>query len=43
MATRTAIVDELKRALRKEGHTYSRVAHTLHLSVASGKRLFFAR
>jgi hypothetical protein len=40
MAMRTAIVDELKRTLRKEGHTYFRVAHTLNLSVASVKRLF---
>jgi transcriptional regulator with XRE-family HTH domain len=40
MAMRTAIVDELKRALRKEGHTYTDVARTLNLSVASVKRLF---
>jgi len=37
---RTAIVTELKRALRASGHTYADVARKLDLSVASVKRLF---
>jgi hypothetical protein len=40
MATKSQIVAELKKALRASGHTYSDVAKTLDLSVASVKRLF---
>jgi hypothetical protein len=40
MATKSQIVAELKIALRASGHTYSDVARTLDLSVASVKRLF---
>ena len=40
MAAKTQIVAELKRALRSSGHTYTDVAKTLDLSVASVKRLF---
>ena len=42
MAMRTAIVTEIKRALREGGHTYAAVAQQLQLSVASVKRLFSA-
>jgi AcrR family transcriptional regulator len=40
MAMRSAIVAEMKRALREGGHTYAHVARQLGLSVASVKRLF---
>jgi transcriptional regulator with XRE-family HTH domain len=40
MSERALIVAELKRALRKQGLTYSDVAQQLDLSVASVKRLF---
>jgi hypothetical protein len=40
MAAKSQIVAELKKALRASGHTYTDVAKTLDLSVASVKRLF---
>ena len=40
MALRVAIVDQLKRTLRKEHRTYAHVAKALDLSVPSVKRLF---
>jgi hypothetical protein len=40
MSMRSAIIAELKRALREGGHTYAHVARQLDLSVASIKRLF---
>ncbi len=40
MALRAAIVDQLKRTLRKEHRTYADVATALDLSVASVKRIF---
>jgi AcrR family transcriptional regulator len=40
MGQKSQIVAELKRALRASGHTYTEVAKTLDLSVASVKRLF---
>jgi hypothetical protein len=40
MASRIAIIAELKRALKSSGHTYAAVAEHLQLSVASVKRLF---
>ncbi len=40
MAQRNALIDILKQALKAEGKTYMDVAHTLHLSEASVKRMF---
>ena len=40
MGQKSQIVAELKRALRASGYTYTDVAETLDLSVASVKRLF---